>query len=63
MTVDSIELVDEIQMKKEYSNDKNAVLETVTPENEKAKFARVDVTISNESIEALPVLECVDFVL
>lgn len=53
LTVDSIELVDEIQMKKEYSNDKNAVLETVTPENEKAKFARVDVTISNESIEAL----------
>lgn len=48
LTVDSVEAVRELSMTKEFSSDE---LETITPNNEGAKFIRVNVTVANDGKE------------
>ncbi|MGV0327911.1 DUF4352 domain-containing protein [Corynebacterium guaraldiae] len=48
LTVDSVEVVRELSMTKKYSSDET---ETITPNNEGAKFIRVNVTVANDGKE------------
>lgn len=50
LTVDSVEVVRELSMRKEFSSGE---LETVTPNNEGAKFVRVHTTIANDGVDSL----------
>lgn len=51
LTVDSVEIVSELRIKKEYSEN-NTNSESLVPDNEGAKFVRVNASITNESVKA-----------
>ena len=53
VTVNSVEIVSELSLRKKYSAADSNELERLTPSNEGAKFALVNATIANEGAEDL----------
>lgn len=53
VTVNSVEIVSELSIRKKYSAADSNDLESLTPSNEGAKFALVNATIANEGAEDL----------